>query len=265
MKAMLAGIAAGLFLSAPAFGQAPDGPAEQPPAGYAGREFVDSQGCAFARGALDEATMWLRRVGADGQPVCGQTPSVPALQAPEQPKAAVLPDAGKTPARPKRTAAGRRALAPALPPDRWVVAVETALAGSVGCGGPERPVPVVTLRNGARHAACDAPAAGAQALVKARGPEALGPALPPLVGPATMVHVGAFHVPANAERAAARLRSLGLPVARGTGLSGTLLMVMTGPVGADQVRGLTDRLRANGFPDAYADAPPAAPYSSQMP
>lgn len=267
-RAMLIVVVAGLGLCAPALAQTGAVPsvvpAEEPSASHPGRDYVDSRGCAFARGMVNGQTVWLSRVDGAGRPVCGLPPSIPAPEATVavpaatgEKTAAVAPKAG-------RKAAAVRAPRPAravLAADRLVIAVGAVPASTTGCGGPERLVPVVTLRSGARHAACDGLAGDPQAMLVAAGAGAIGPALPPLIGPATMVHVGAYHVPGNAERAAGRLRGLGLPVARGSvpgGRSdGAMTLVMTGPIGADGVRDLVARLRTSGFPDAYADVMPA--------
>lgn len=301
MKAVLGGIAVGfcLGLAAPGFGQDAAGPAEEPPAHYPGREYVDTRGCAFARGRVNGATVWLMRVDAAGRPVCGLEPSVVAedpasavaQEYPEEPATQATPAreaavAGSTAGRllgggrsgtpvatrpstgdpaPARTARKLQAARAMIPAERLVIAVGTTAAKPAGCDGPERPVPLVTLRSGARHAACEGLPTDLQAFVRAQGAAALGPALPSLDAPATMVHVGAYRVAGNAERAAAQLRALGLPVARGSDTGGKLALVLTGPFGAGQVREVVARLRANGFPDAYADVGPGPDQPSQIP
>lgn len=67
-------------------------PAEIPPASYAGRQYVDSNGCVFIRAGVDGATTWVPRVSRSRQLVCGFQPSLagqrraadaPAQTAPE--------------------------------------------------------------------------------------------------------------------------------------------------------------------------------------
>ncbi|RMH46011.1 MAG: hypothetical protein D6688_05465, partial [Alphaproteobacteria bacterium] len=53
-----------------------DGPAELPPPGYAGRQYIDSQGCAFVRAGVGARTVWIPRVTRDGQVLCGLAPSI---------------------------------------------------------------------------------------------------------------------------------------------------------------------------------------------
>ncbi len=52
------------------------GPAEPPPATFTGTQYVDSQGCAFVRGDLDGATIWVPRMTSDRTPVCDLPPSI---------------------------------------------------------------------------------------------------------------------------------------------------------------------------------------------
>lgn len=52
---------------------APEAP---PPDGYAGAQFVDSQGCAFSRATLGEQVIWADVLDASGQPLCGMEPTV---------------------------------------------------------------------------------------------------------------------------------------------------------------------------------------------
>ena len=51
-------------------------PAEFPPDDYAGRQYVDSRGCAYVRAGVDGAVNWLPRVNRDRKPLCGLEPSV---------------------------------------------------------------------------------------------------------------------------------------------------------------------------------------------
>ncbi len=70
-----------------AFGAAPASaqlavPAELPPAGFDGVEYVDSAGCVFARIDVGDRVEWVPRVGPDRQQLCGLEPSVAVADAP---------------------------------------------------------------------------------------------------------------------------------------------------------------------------------------
>ena len=58
-----------------AYSQSSDGPAELPPAEYAGTEFVDSKGCAFVRATVNGAVSWVARVDQDRNPLCNFEPT----------------------------------------------------------------------------------------------------------------------------------------------------------------------------------------------
>ena len=51
------------------------GPAELPPAGFAGFQFVDSKGCVYIRAGQDGAVQWIPRVNRTRQLICGFAPS----------------------------------------------------------------------------------------------------------------------------------------------------------------------------------------------
>lgn len=59
----------------PAAAQDLRGPREQPPAGFAGQQYVDSRGCMFLRGGIGGSVTWVPRVSRDRRQICGMTPS----------------------------------------------------------------------------------------------------------------------------------------------------------------------------------------------
>ena len=50
-------------------------PAEQPPAGFAGPQYVDSNGCVFVRVDLNGRTNWVPRLSRGREQICGASPS----------------------------------------------------------------------------------------------------------------------------------------------------------------------------------------------
>lgn len=90
-------------LAAPALADKLALPAELPPAGYAGQQYVDSNGCLFLRAGRAGEVLWVPRVTREGVPMCGNQPSgqrVPVAEAssavsPRPEATAPASDAGK--------------------------------------------------------------------------------------------------------------------------------------------------------------------------
>lgn len=84
------------------------GPAELPPSGFKGRQYVDSSGCVYVRAGFDNNVTWVPRVSKTRKLICGFKPSfsgggkVAAAQSVAKPKAVAQP---KTVLQPKTVAA----------------------------------------------------------------------------------------------------------------------------------------------------------------
>jgi hypothetical protein len=90
------GIAAALGLAWPAMAELIR-PAELPPAGYAGQQYVDSRGCLFMRAGTPGNVLWLPRVTRDGVPLCGNPPSGRRVPVMEEGASTDLPAADPAP------------------------------------------------------------------------------------------------------------------------------------------------------------------------
>lgn len=85
MRVILSGaVILASFAAMPAFAQsvaAVGGPAENPPAGFSGQQYVDSRGCVFMRAGFGGQVTWVPRIGPDRKPLCGEvTPSQAAAR-----------------------------------------------------------------------------------------------------------------------------------------------------------------------------------------
>lgn len=75
------------------------GPAEPPPADFAGRQYIDSRGCVFRRGDGESGGggTWAPRLARDGTAVCGYPPTLSARGLDGRPRLRALdPDAGRS-------------------------------------------------------------------------------------------------------------------------------------------------------------------------
>jgi len=107
-------------MSAVAFGQGRP-PAEAPPAGFAGQQYVDSRGCLYARAGMGANENWVARIDRARKPICGQIPTrtqmaeaLALLAAPDPVMAPAVPATPRAQARAAAAPAG--VTAPAAPP-----------------------------------------------------------------------------------------------------------------------------------------------------
>ena len=97
-------LVAGLILAfgSPALARDPIRPAELPPTGYAGQQYVDSKGCMFVRAGTAAEVLWVPRVARDGTPFCGNPPSGRRVPVAEEGAAAAFAPEDSVPAAPAK-------------------------------------------------------------------------------------------------------------------------------------------------------------------
>ena len=191
------------------------GPAELPPAGYAGLQYVDSRGCAFIRAGTDAKPLWVPRVSAGGAPMCGNPPSGNRV--------AIVGEAG--------------ADTTVFEPDAAPVA---ATATKDKATKDKATKDTATKDTATKDTATKDTAKPAESAVPAGTGD-------------YVVAVGSFGVASNADKAVAKLKALGYPASRGwlQGGSSNLVTVFAGPFAtATDAQGVRDALRGAGFPDA---------------
>ena len=226
-------------------------PAELPPEGFAGREFVDSRGCVFMRTTFAGEVTWVPRYGPDRQIVCGETPTLTelaedtALAEEEATPAAtahvqVVPQpAQAAPAAPRRTARA---------PQRRALPQADASGRHPSCPAKAPYGELVTSVSGRALVRCVTSPALFEGQYFDHPVQA--PRVAQLPRHGAMVQVGSFAVPSNATRLRARLQDAGLPVrlhhVRG------LSVVSVGPYhDRGQAHSALSQVRHMGFHDAF--------------
>jgi cell division septation protein DedD len=251
VKTAVTAALAWLLIGAAAY--AADGPAELPPAGYEGRQYVDSQGCAFVRASYDGRVVWVPRATADRRQVCGARPTFAPTAV------AVVPVRAQraVAASPVRVASrDTRPVVPAGFKAAWTDGRLNPLRGPRTGRGDLQMAQVLNIETVPMVAAT--PESRARA---ARAKVELAPKEPRVVVATKSgsevhtdrplyVQVGAFGVAANATATVGRLTSAGLPVRVGRGQG--LEVVLAGPFGsaAAAAAGL-GQVRRAGYRDAF--------------
>lgn len=252
-----------VLLPAAAAAQAAQGPAEMPPSGFEGEQYVDSRGCAFGRVQINGQERWVPRLRADRTPLCGLTPSLAAARPADSPE--VTPTAARSTAseqprrqawqaQPSKTGVARpragSSAGPVMVDGGEFVRYETDIP-TVPCPRRHRGRNIVCLEHAEYERLRETVAH--RILATEDGPT-IGAARHGARAGGRYVQVGTFAVPSNAQNTIARLQAQGLPVARGNLRHGgrAMQVVLAGPFSSQAA--LQDALRQArlmGFSDAF--------------
>ena len=85
--------------------QSVGGPANLPPAGFSGQQFVDNKGCIYMRAGYGGQTTWVPRISASRKLLCGQPPSFGKPPVIEMAEAPIVDTRPKNPGAPMETVA----------------------------------------------------------------------------------------------------------------------------------------------------------------
>jgi SPOR domain len=87
MRSKISAVAIGLVVAAfhidvtPAFARL-GGPANLPPAGFGGQQFIDANGCLFLRAGIGAQTVWVPMIDGNRKQICGMAPTFGGAAAP---------------------------------------------------------------------------------------------------------------------------------------------------------------------------------------
>ena len=201
------------------------GPAEAPPAGFKGDQFVDGRGCIFMRAGVGGSTNWIPRVGANHKVLCGYPPTFGPRT-----RVAAVPDSEAT--APAAVAAAAPAPAPAPKPAAAPAPAPVVVADATPGCPPNAPYGRLETRADGRDvlkcfsrkssAAAPAPQPAPAPVVVAARP---APQPAPAAAPSRPAPVAVAAAPAVAAPTAASMPARSVPAR----------VISTGGPGPDQV------------------------------
>jgi len=252
-------------------------PAELPPEDFSANAYIDSRGCLYIRVMFDDALHWVPQVAKNRVSVCGLSPTFgnpvaealgldPAMPVPAPTLQDVAVSKKKTAVIPKsQTAAAPQVTLPTT--GKPEIAKNSEIAEKPGTTKKLSiaQTPEITRKSEARQKTALAPKAAVKSQNMPLGyatawqDQAIEPCGTKCVSGATaaalrFVQVATFAVKANAERTAAKLKALGLPVViKRSKIRGRMYcVVLAGPF--EKKPGLMTALKTTrkaGFKDAF--------------